>query len=397
MKNSATNSVNFAVNFNQKQSISKILMLFLLFFIAFNANSQCLQFKFGALAAGETQPAGSGSTGCPVNNPIVNSPQWKSNNTPVSMPCPGGAPSCPSSAASVIFYGGSGYYRFSNFIHSDVSNTYTIQNVGTPSALLFDGSPGDGSVNSIDATNSFLSLCGFGYPVSLPMGATSGTVQQEWKTITCKIAGAVIPDGDANKLTITVGYTVTSTVLPLEWVYFAASPNYTDGSSKVELFWEIAGAKNVDNFAVERSNDGKTFTKIGLPISAKNASEKKNFDAIDHKPLLGIAYYRIKETDFDGRTIYTTVQSVNVVNPKAKQAKFLLSPNPISKSGPLSISTESEELYTLQVMDLMGRVVYNKPLSGSVEVSDLSLAAGMYVYRILSNEQNVTGKFLVAN
>ena len=380
------------MNFNQKQGISSVFTIFLLFFSTFNANSQCLQFKFGALAAGETQPP-NGPNGCVQ----ANSPQWKSDNTSVGMPCPDGAPSCPSSAASVIFYGGSGYYRFSNFIHSDVSNTYTIQNVGNPEALLFDGSPGNGSVNPIAATSNFLSLCGFGYPVSLPMGATSGTVQQEWKTITCKIGGVTVPNGDPNKLTITVGYTVTSTVLPLEWVYFAASPNYTEEGSKVELFWEIAGAKNVDYFSVERSIDGKNFTKIGSSISTKNASEKKNFDAIDHKPLLGVAYYRIKETDLDGRTIYTSVQSVNVVNPKAKQAKFTLSPNPILKNGLLSISTESEELYTLQVMDLMGRVVYNKPLSGSVEVSDLSLAAGIYVYRILSNEQNMTGKFLVAN
>lgn len=187
-----------------------------------------------------------------------------------------------------------------------------------------------------------------------------------------------------------------SIVLPLEWLSFKATPITTDGANKVALTWETASEKDVTNFNVERSDDGKVFTKIGASIPANNKVSKSSYTAYDDKPLSGVSYYRIRQTDVDGKTSVTKIESVTL-NSKKAVGKFTFYPNPIQKGTPLSILTDVQGVYDFKVIDMTGKVMYNQKLQGNnIELKGLSLAAGTYLYEILSGEQRVSGKIFVA-
>ena len=189
---------------------------------------------------------------------------------------------------------------------------------------------------------------------------------------------------------------VSTIVLPLEWLSFKATPITADGANKVALTWETASEKDVINFNVERSDDGKVFTKIGAAIPANNKVSKSSYTAYDDKPLNGVSYYRIRQTDVDGKTTVTKIESVTL-NSKKAVGKFTFYPKPIQKGTPLSILTDVQGVYDFKVIDMTGKVMYNQKLQGNnIELKGLSLAAGTYLYEILSGEQRMSGKIFVA-
>ncbi len=189
--------------------------------------------------------------------------------------------------------------------------------------------------------------------------------------------------------------TYNGLILPLEWLSFKATPITNDGANKVALAWETASEKDVVDFNVERSDDGKVFTKIGAAIPATNKVTKSSYTAYDDKPLTGVSYYRIRQTDTDGKTTVTKIESVTL-NSKKAVGKFTFYPNPIQKGTPLSILTDVQGGYDFKVIDMTGRVMYNQKLQGSTELKGLNLAGGTYLYEILSGEQRVSGKIFVA-
>ena len=188
---------------------------------------------------------------------------------------------------------------------------------------------------------------------------------------------------------------LTSALLPVEWLSFKANAINTPTGSKVALDWSTASEKNVINYEVERSEDGKVFKKIGDELAASNTAGNHSYSALDEKPLSGISYYRIRQTDYDGKTSVTKIQSVNLSNQKSK-VKFTFYPNPIQKGTPLSILTDVQGEYSFKVIDLTGRIIYNAKLQGNAELKNMTLAGGTYLYEILSGDQHITGKIFVA-
>lgn len=196
-------------------------------------------------------------------------------------------------------------------------------------------------------------------------------------------------------ITLDNPFTITNILLPLEWLSFKATSITSEAFNKVALTWETASEKDVTDFNVERSEDGKVFTKIGAAIPANNKVTKSSYTAYDDKPLNGVSYYRIRQTDTDGKTTVTKIESVTL-NSKKAVGKFTFYPNPIQKGTPLSILTDVQGAFDFKVIDMMGRVMYNQKLQGNTELKGLTLAGGTYLYEILSGDQRVSGKIFVA-
>ena len=236
--------------------------------------------------------------------------------------------------------------------------------------------------------------------VFFPIGSPAGRINTAFTKVftingPTSISFAV---GDANNIVVDDVFTnvpFNATVLPLEWLSFKATPITAEGSSKVALTWETASEKNVTDFNVERSDDGKVFTKIGAAIPANNKVTKSSYTAYDDKPLTGVSYYRIRQTDADGKTSVTKIESVTL-NSKKAVGKFTFYPNPIQKGTPLSILTDVQGEYGFKVIDMTGRVMYNQKLQGNTELKGLTLAGGTYLYEILAADQRVSGKIFVA-
>lgn len=101
-----------------------------------------------------------------------------------------------------------------------------------------------------------------------------------------------------------------STALPVEFLSFHAI--YNSQNYSVDLDWETHSETNNDFFTIERSIDGKNWENIGIVAGNGTANDMTNYQFSDHIPFKNISYYRLQQTDFDGKSSYSTVQSVMI-------------------------------------------------------------------------------------
>jgi hypothetical protein len=116
----------------------------------------------------------------------------------------------------------------------------------------------------------------------------------------------------------------TFTPLPIELLSFTAV--VIDQS--VELEWITSSEINNDYFNIERSLDGINFTSISTINGAGHSTQTLFYTMVDIAPLIGISYYRLKQTDYDGETSYSSIEAVefSVID----NIIFDIYPNPFS-------------------------------------------------------------------
>jgi len=115
------------------------------------------------------------------------------------------------------------------------------------------------------------------------------------------------------------------TTLPVEFVDVSAEANNNGG---VDVKWATISEENNDFFTIERSLNGIDFQPIGQVKGQGSSDIRTNYSFVDNAPLLGAAYYRVRQTDFDGASEYS--KTVKVANTYAGMAQGQIGayPNP---------------------------------------------------------------------
>lgn len=117
-------------------------------------------------------------------------------------------------------------------------------------------------------------------------------------------------DGNGNNKTIfdnVIIGEVYDSALPVEMTIFDAKPI----RDKVEIRWETESELNSDYFTIERSQNGEKFHKIATVEGAGTTNDNQIYSYFDENPLIGISYYRLVQTDFNGHK--TTSNSISVL------------------------------------------------------------------------------------
>lgn len=141
------------------------------------------------------------------------------------------------------------------------------------------------------------------------------------------------------------------TLLPISLKNFAAE--YV--GEVVSIKWTTASETNNDFFTIERSNDAIHFEEIIYRSGGGNSSVERDYFEVDSKPLNGISYYRLKQTDFDGKSTYSSTVSVQSYS---KNNEFTVYPNPSSGIYNLLFNESYDELKQINVFDYTGRIVF---------------------------------------
>ncbi|MBN4072903.1 T9SS type A sorting domain-containing protein [Crocinitomix catalasitica] len=171
--------------------------------------------------------------------------------------------------------------------------------------------------------------------------------------------------------------------LPIELVEFSARAlaNYM-----VELSWKTASELNNDFFTIERSKYGQNWSVIGSKDGAGNSSVTLHYQFIDISPYAGTSYYRLRQTDFDGKYEYSKVVSVKL---ETDINSFQIYPNP----GTELITLEGDGLYAeiIRIYDVVGKevspLVKISAIDNSRLIIDISvLPAGTY---FISHDESV--------
>jgi hypothetical protein len=91
--------------------------------------------------------------------------------------------------------------------------------------------------------------------------------------------------------------------LPIELISFEGISKNTYNY----LFWKTASEYNNDYFTIEKTLDGINFTPIANINGAGNSNMVLNYDYIDYNIINTITYYRLKQTDYDGKYEYSNI------------------------------------------------------------------------------------------
>ncbi len=169
--------------------------------------------------------------------------------------------------------------------------------------------------------------------------------------------------------------------LPVTLLDFNAMPQ----GDKVKVTWTTATETNNSHFVIERSADGFVYSAIGTVAGQVNSSEIQHYNFIDHSPMKGSNYYRLRQVDVDGQ--FTHSGTVRVVIGKADVLK--LSPNP--SRGLLTIERSSgEQPIEVKVVNMAGYLLYSRQHSGNqFQVNLSALPAGVYVLKIGEESRQV--------
>ncbi|HTM93823.1 MAG TPA: hypothetical protein VL095_15480, partial [Flavisolibacter sp.] len=138
--------------------------------------------------------------------------------------------------------------------------------------------------------------------------------------------------------------TLSNASLPVKFQTFEAMPS----NNSVSLKWAVGTEENVSGYEVEKSFDGRNFSKVGFV----NAANQSTYTFVDGKSS-GTVYYRIKSIDIDGRYGFSTIAFV-----KAGQSLIMLNayPSPFVNSFNLDHGTATAgSLISISAED--GRII----------------------------------------
>jgi len=95
--------------------------------------------------------------------------------------------------------------------------------------------------------------------------------------------------------------------LPIELLYFEA----TENERYNHLIWSTASETNNNYFNVEKTQDGVIFYSIATINGAGNSNHQIFYEYDDYELNGKIVYYRLKQTDYDGKFKYHQIISVD--------------------------------------------------------------------------------------
>lgn len=163
----------------------------------------------------------------------------------------------------------------------------------------------------------------------------------------------------------------------------------------VELSWQLSADNNVSRIVIEKGSKPNQFTSLREISAAKNV--QTGYTYFDNEAITGTRYYRLKIIQANGLVIYSTVL---VFRETQSTQPFQVYPTQVNQSATIAIQARKSETATIQLVDLNGRVVLQKPVnlmngSNNVLLSGLaSLSKGFYVATIRMSEYSYSQKII---
>lgn len=129
--------------------------------------------------------------------------------------------------------------------------------------------------------------------------------------------------------------------------------------AKVQVRWTTSAESNNARFNIERSADGKSFTEIAA-IPATGNSTGKAYEWVDERPLTNLSYYRLTQTDLDGRKEIFSMKKI--MNRVAGDRSIIVAPNPFVNELTAFVNVPHTQQVSITITDISGRVL--KTLNG---------------------------------
>lgn len=169
--------------------------------------------------------------------------------------------------------------------------------------------------------------------------------------------------------------------------------------STVVIEWTTSSEINNDYFTIERSEDGKSFEPIGIVSGAGNSSISLDYFFIDDTPLNGVSYYRLKQTDFDGKFSYSKIVDSDCKTNSESYTSIY--PNPAKDQLTFTYNNSAKTIGNLNIniINPLGKIMLEKyytPEQSMRKTLDISkLSNGIYQVIFITNSNKEIHKLVV--
>ena len=169
----------------------------------------------------------------------------------------------------------------------------------------------------------------------------------------------------------------SSSTLPVTLLQFTA---LTTDKKDVVLKWTTLSEYNIKTFTVERSKDGLSFKKLSSQQSLGNAITQQNYQTVDASPFEGISYYRLRQTDLNGKEIVSNTVAVTI---KSEDASISAFPNPTTTVLHLKVNTASSGQLAFTITTLDGKHIMQQKITADNTIINTSmLLSGTYILKV---------------
>ncbi|HEY0742876.1 MAG TPA: T9SS type A sorting domain-containing protein [Chryseosolibacter sp.] len=153
---------------------------------------------------------------------------------------------------------------------------------------------------------------------------------------------------------------ITATPLPIELNYF----NAVSALAQVNLEWETASEHNNASFTVEKTRDFETFFTVGEVGGKGDSRTPSRYSLVDHFPFNGKCYYRLKQTDFDGKFTYSN--PVMILFEDTQIPQLALFPNPANEKTPVRMvvsNLDERNGVPVKIFNQQGQLIFETLLT----------------------------------
>jgi subtilisin-like proprotein convertase family protein len=159
------------------------------------------------------------------------------------------------------------------------------------------------------------------------------------------------------------------------------------------LNWSTYSETNNDFFTIEKTSDLIHYSFVGKIEGAGSSNYIHEYDFSDESFTSEVVYYRLKQTDYDGKYEYFGPIAVACNNKNGNLINIY--PNPARNFVIISnLPTNTERV---ELTDLLGNLLLSDStvVENKIELKSLNLAKGLYLLKIESDYQTYIRKVLI--
>lgn len=165
--------------------------------------------------------------------------------------------------------------------------------------------------------------------------------------------------------------------LPVELIHFTAT---AVDNREVLIRWTTASEINNDYFEILKSDNGHEFKRLSTVNGNGNSSDARYYSIVDHNPVKGVNYYRLRQVDFDGTTTETRIEVAEIA--EKGSATVSIFPNPADDLVMIQHAAKGN----WQLFNAQGKLVNESQYNGDFRLNIASLEHGVYVLRLVSDQ-----------
>lgn len=153
-----------------------------------------------------------------------------------------------------------------------------------------------------------------------------------------------------------MNFTTSTGVLPLTWLHFSATPN----GKSVWVNWRTGAEVNNKRFSILHSTNGADWITIGNVEPVASPLTTNDYQFTHRLPAGGKNYYRVVQTDLDGRTSSTRAVLVDI---RQQEPLVQVYPNPVTHG---KVTVQLREPGLVSLIDNTGKVRWLKKCTAGV-------------------------------